>query len=92
MDDRQRLAPTPPLPQKGLDSSLWQHGRNLVHFLAFTKTAYFTYMLVLPMWLSGLHWFQVLAGWVVMQLVAGFLLAVIFQPAHVMEHHDYTPQ
>jgi len=59
--------------------------------LAFTKTAYFTYMLVLPMWLSGLHWFQVLAGWVVMQLVAGFLLAVIFQPAHVMEHHDYTP-
>ena len=46
--------------------------------LAFTKTAYFTYMLALPMWLSGVHWFQVLAGWIVMQLVAGFCLPSSF--------------
>ena len=59
--------------------------------LAFTKTAYFTYVLVLPMVLSGVHWFQILVGWVLMQLIAGFLLAVIFQPAHVMEDHDYKP-
>ena len=59
--------------------------------LAFTKTAYFTYVILLPMLFSGAAWYQVLAGWVVMQLVAGFILAVIFQPAHVMEDHDYQP-
>ena len=45
------------------------------------KVAYFTYVLVLPMLFSGAHWLQVVAGWCVMQMVAGFLLAVIFQPA-----------
>ena len=59
--------------------------------LAFTKTAYFTYVILLPMLFSGAAWYQVLAGWVLMQLVAGFILAVIFQPAHVMEDHDYQP-
>ena len=59
--------------------------------MAFTKAAYFTYALVLPMLFSGAHWLQVIAGWCVMQMVAGFLLAVIFQPAHVLEDHDYTP-
>ena len=57
--------------------------------LAFTKVGYFTYVLALPMWLSGAHWAQVLFGWVLMQLIAGFLLAIVFQPAHVMEDHDY---
>lgn len=59
--------------------------------LAITKTLYFSYIWVLPMVLSGVHWLQILGGWVVMQLVAGFILAVIFQPAHVMEDHDYVP-
>ena len=59
--------------------------------LAFTKSLYFSYIWVLPMVLSGVHWLQILGGWVVMQLVAGFILAVIFQPAHVMEDHDYVP-
>ena len=27
--------------------------------------------------------------WIVMHLVVGFLLAVIFQPAHVLEHHAF---
>ena len=59
--------------------------------MGITKTAYFTYVLVLPILFSGAHWLQVVAGWCVMQMVAGFLLAVIFQPAHVLEDHDYTP-
>ena len=59
--------------------------------LLLTKTVYFSYVIALPMWLSGAAWYQVIGGWVLMQLVAGFILAIIFQPAHVMEEHDYQP-
>ena len=62
---------------------------KLAGSLAFTKVGYFSYALVLPMLFSGAHWAQVLFGWCLMQLIAGFLLAIVFQPAHVMEEHDY---
>ena len=77
--------------KKGLIRPSGTSVAELSSSLAFTKTAYFTYVLVLPMALSGVHWFQIVVGWVLMQLIAGFLLAVIFQPAHVMEDHDYKP-
>ena len=54
-----------------------------------TKTFYFTYIIALPMIFSGVSWWAIILGWVVMHLVAGFLLAIIFQPAHVLEHHAF---
>lgn len=54
-----------------------------------TKAFYFTYIIALPMIFSGVSWWAIILGWVVMHLVAGFLLAIIFQPAHVLEHHAF---
>ena len=78
-------------PRKGLIRPSGTSLAQLSTSLAVTKTLYFSYILVLPMVLGGVHWLQILGGWVVMQLVAGFILAIIFQPAHVMEDHDYMP-
>ncbi len=69
---------------------LERSGSNLkktLGYLIWTKSLHFGYILALPMWLSGLPWWQILLGWVVMHMVAGLILASIFQPAHVMEEH-----
>lgn len=39
--------------------------------------------------LTSLLWWQVLLGIFIMQYIAGFLLAIIFQPAHVVEGTEY---
>ncbi len=52
------------------------------------KIMYFAYMLVLPMILTSNIWL-VIAGFLVMHLVSGFVLTVIFQTAHVMPTTEY---
>lgn len=54
-------------------------------WLIITKVFYYGYMIVLPILVSPFSWWMVLLGFLVMHYVAGFILAVIFQPAHVME-------
>ncbi len=54
-----------------------------------SKALYFGYILVVPMLLLPLAWWQVLIGFFVMHYVAGFILAIIFQPAHVVDGTEY---
>lgn len=54
-----------------------------------TKVVYIGYMFVLPVLLTPLLWWQVLIGVAIMHYVTGFLLAIIFQPAHVIEGTEY---
>ena len=35
--------------------------------------------------LMNTHWYLVLAGWLIMHYLCGMILALIFQPAHVIE-------
>lgn len=56
--------------------------------LVTTKVVYLTYTFVLPM-LVGFAFWQVLVGFLIMHYVAGFILAIIFQPAHVIEGTEY---
>lgn len=53
--------------------------------LVIYKAAYWTFIFVLPMVFSPFAWWQVLIGWLVMNMVAGFILTVTFQLAHVVE-------
>jgi linoleoyl-CoA desaturase len=53
------------------------------------KVFYFSVILVLPMLLTATPWWHTLLFFVMMQLVAGLILACIFQPAHVMPSSDY---
>ena len=57
--------------------------------LLVTKILYITYMVVIPMLVLPFAWWQVLIGFVVMHYLAGFILAIVFQPAHVVEGTSY---
>jgi linoleoyl-CoA desaturase len=55
-----------------------------------TKLAYFTYIFVIPVLiLPFVTWWQVLIGFFTMHYIAGFILAIIFQPAHVIDGTEY---
>ena len=58
-------------------------------FLIVSKLLYVTYVFIIPMILLPVTWWQVLIGFFVMHYVAGFILAIIFQPAHVIDGTEY---
>jgi len=66
-------------PDGKLDKS--KQFRKLVIY----KIAYWAFIFALPMIFSPFAWWQILLGWLVMNLVAGFILTVTFQLAHVVE-------
>ncbi len=56
------------------------------------KLFYFAYVLVLPIFTSGVAWYHIVWGIAIMHLIAGFSLAVVFQPAHVVGTSEFpTP-
>jgi linoleoyl-CoA desaturase len=57
--------------------------------LVVTKILYLAYIFTLPIVILDLSFWTVLLGFCVMHYVAGFILAVIFQPAHVIEGTEY---
>ena len=54
-----------------------------------SKILYFGYIIALPLILLPVTWWQVLIGFVAMHYVSGFILAIIFQPAHVIDGTTY---
>lgn len=54
-----------------------------------SKLIYFTYIFVVPMWLLPITFWQAFLGFFVMHYIGGFILAMIFQPAHVIEGTEY---
>jgi linoleoyl-CoA desaturase len=57
--------------------------------LIFTKLFYVSYIVVIPILFSPLLWWQVLLGVFLMHYITGFILAIIFQPAHVIEGTEF---
>ncbi|MEO8474154.1 MAG: acyl-CoA desaturase [Chryseolinea sp.] len=57
--------------------------------LLITKSFYLTYMFILPVMLTDLAWWQILIGIAVMHYIAGFILAIIFQPAHIISGAEF---
>ncbi|HTF19631.1 MAG TPA: acyl-CoA desaturase [Chryseolinea sp.] len=57
--------------------------------LVATKLVYIGYIFVIPLVFTSLLWWQVLIGILLMHYLAGFILAIIFQPAHVVEGTEY---
>jgi linoleoyl-CoA desaturase len=54
-----------------------------------TKVVYIGYIFVLPVMLTSILWWQVLIGVLLMHYIAGFMLAIIFQPAHVIDGTEF---
>lgn len=60
--------------------------------LIITKVVYYAYMVVLPILLLPIAWYWCLIFLLLLHYVAGFILAIIFQPAHVVTATDYPVQ
>ena len=54
-----------------------------------TKAFYHIYILAVPIIFSPFAWWMIVLGWVTMHYVAGFILAIVFQPAHVIEGNEF---
>jgi linoleoyl-CoA desaturase len=57
--------------------------------LIVSKIIYLTYALAVPLIFLPFAWWQVLVGFLAMHYVSGFILAIIFQPAHVIDGTEY---
>ncbi|MDA7804162.1 acyl-CoA desaturase [Crocinitomix sp.] len=57
--------------------------------LLFTKLLYYAYLVVLPLIFMDIAWYQLLLFVLMMHLIAGFTLAAVFQPAHVVPDTEF---
>ena len=57
--------------------------------LILSKLIYAGYIFVIPVVVTSLAWWEVLIGIFIMHYIAGFILAIIFQPAHVIEGTEF---
>lgn len=65
---------------------------NITHewmIMIVSKLVYVGYIFVIPVMFSPLLWWQVIIGILTMHYIAGFILAIIFQPAHVIEGTEF---
>ena len=58
-------------------------------WLIFSKIAYLGYTVALPVILTPLLLWQAILGLLIMHFISGFVLAIIFQPAHVNESAEF---
>jgi linoleoyl-CoA desaturase len=65
-----------------LKQALWQ--------IAVYKAFYYGYIIVLPLLFSGMPWYYIVTGFLVMHCTAGLVLSCIFQPAHIMETSGFA--
>lgn len=63
--------------------------RSALFQILFHKTWYLLLTFVLPMYVLDLTWGQIMIGFLSMHFICGLILALIFQPAHVIEETDF---
>ena len=66
-----------------------KHPRRQVALLLGSKLFAVTWMIVLPLVLLDITWWQFLIGFLTFHLVGGFILGIIFQLAHVVEQTSH---
>lgn len=64
--------------------------RKAILNITFYKLLYYTNILVLPILFSGMSWYFVLMGFLLMHFVGGLFLTCIFQLSHVMETSAFS--
>ncbi len=65
------------------------HPPREIAILAAGKLFFFAWSIVLPLLLLPIAWWQFAIGYLTMHVVAGVILGVVFQLAHVVEETDY---
>jgi linoleoyl-CoA desaturase len=64
--------------------------RGALFRITLYKIFYYGYIMVLPILLSGMPWYYVVMGFVLMHCISGLFLSCIFQPAHIMEDSGFA--
>lgn len=63
--------------------------RKALREVIFHKAWYMILFLVLPMLLVNVPWYHTLLGFLIMHFITGLALALIFQPAHVVQETNF---
>ncbi|MDP5169472.1 MAG: acyl-CoA desaturase [Bacteroidia bacterium] len=63
--------------------------QDLLTKLIGTKVMYFGYIMVIPLLFSAAPWYMTVGFFLLMHLVTGFILAAVFQLAHVMPSSEF---
>ncbi len=66
-----------------------RHPRSQFVMLFVLKAVYYAWTIVIPLFVLNVTWWQFLIGFLVFQVTAGFILGIVFQLAHVVEHTDH---
>lgn len=74
---------------RGLLNNQKKSYKRLVLEIALSKVAYFSYMIVLPIIILPISWWQCILFFLLLHFIAGLTLAAIFQPAHVIPETDF---
>ncbi len=69
-----------------------RHPRSEWIFLIFTKALYYLMMIVVPLLVLDITWWQFLIGFLTLHLTAGLILGVVFQLAHVVEPTEHLQE
>jgi len=56
--------------------------------LLISKILYFTFWIIIPIFIFKILWWKVLISFVVMHYTAGLILTIVFQLAHIMDEAD----
>ena len=62
--------------------------RHVINIIS-NKLIYAFIFVALPFWLSPAPWYITLVGFLLMQFITGFILGIVFQPAHVVPTSTY---
>ena len=54
-----------------------------------SKVLYYFYMVVIPIMVLTVPWWYILIGFLTVHFIAGFVLSVTFQLAHIVEHNEH---
>ena len=63
--------------------------RRAILDITLYKVFYYSYILVLPLLLSGHSWYHVVAGFLIMHFTSGLFLSCIFQPSHILASSSF---
>lgn len=73
----------------GMTAQLGHSPRWELFVIVANKIAYFTVTLVLPLVLLDYAWWHILVGFLLMHFIAGFIMTLVFQLAHIVEPTDH---
>lgn len=64
--------------------------KEAIFRISLFKVVYYAYIIALPILFSGMPWYYIIAGFLVMHFTSGLFLSSVFQPAHIVEDSPFA--